>query len=61
MRTSKGAPRNMLKVYDFTKNELCRKCLDNKLQKILQTNILENGTEQILWTLIWVSFLGVRF
>ena len=31
MRTSKGAPRNMLKVYDFTKNELCRKCLDKQI------------------------------
>ena len=61
MHTSKGAHRNMLKVYDFTKNRLCRKCVDNKLQKMLRTNIVENGTGQILLTLIWVAFLGVRF
>ena len=38
----------MLKVWNFAKNKLCHRCIDNNLQKIFRTNILENGTRFIL-------------
>ena len=46
--SAKGVQENMLKAWNFTKNKLRHRCFDNKLQKILQTNVLENVTGQIL-------------
>ena len=40
--------KTMVKAWDFTKNNLCHTNFDNNLQKIFPTNILENGTGQIL-------------
>ena len=37
----------MLKVWDFTKNKLRHRYIDNNLQKIFGTNVLENGTGQM--------------
>ena len=39
---SKGVQKNILKAWDFTKNKLCQKYIDDNLQKIFRTNILEN-------------------
>ena len=47
----------MLKAWDFTKNILRHICIDNNLQKIFRTNILENGTGQIL--LIFVLMVDI--
>ena len=48
MHSSKGIQKNMLKAWDFTKNKLCHRYFDNNLQKMSRTNILDNGTGQIL-------------
>ena len=40
--------KNMLKAWSFNENKLHRRCFDNNLLNILRTNILENGTEQIV-------------
>ena len=53
--SSKGAQKMMLKGWNFTKNSLCKTDFDNNLPKIFQTNVLENGTGQIL--LIVISML----
>ena len=55
--SSKGAQKMMLKGWNFTKNSLCKTDFDNNLPKIFQTNVLENGTGQIL--LIVISMVGV--
>ena len=47
----KGTQKNMLKTWDFTKNKLCHRYFDSNLQKIFRTNILKNGTGQILFML----------
>ena len=47
MDPSKGFQKNMVKAWDFTKNNLCHRYFDNNLQKIFETNILDNGTGQI--------------
>ena len=49
MHVPKGVCKNMLKALDFTKNKLCHRYFtENNLQKIFRTNILKNGTGQIL-------------
>ena len=48
----KGVRKNMLKTWDFTKNKLWYRCFDNNFQKIFQTNILKDGTVQILLIIV---------
>ena len=50
----------MLKAWYFTKNKLCHRCIDNNLQKILRTNILENGTGQILLIVVLMVDLWLK-
>ena len=38
MHPSKGAQKNMLKAWNFTKNEICYRYFDNNLQKLFRTN-----------------------
>ena len=57
MNPSIGFQKNMVKAWDFIKNNLCHRYFDNNLQKIFRINILENGTGQIL--LIVVLMVGL--
>ena len=57
MHPSKGVQKNMLKAWDFTKNKLCHRYFNKKLQKIFRTSILENGTGQI--PLIVLLMIGI--
>ena len=57
---SKGAQKNILKAWDFTKNKLCHRYFDNNLQKIFRTNILENGTGQILLIVVLMVDLWLK-
>ena len=52
MQPSKGAQKNMLKAYNFTKNKLRHRSFDNKLQKISQRNVFENRAGQIILIVI---------
>ena len=38
----------MLGAWNYTENKLHHRCLENDFKKIFRTNILENGTRQIL-------------
>ena len=58
---SKVIQKYMLKAWDFTKNKLCHRYFDNKLQKISQTNILDNGTRQILLIVALMVGLWLQF
>ena len=42
---SKGVHNNIVKALKFTKSKLRQRCLDNNLQKVSQTNFLENAIE----------------
>ena len=53
----KGVQKNMLKVWHFTKNKICRRCFDNILQKLFRTKIFKNSNGQIL--LIVVLLFGL--
>ena len=57
MHPSKGIQKNMLKAWDFTKNKLCHRYFDNNLQKMSRTNILDNGTGQILLIVVLMASL----
>ena len=57
---SKGVQKNMLKALDFTKNKLCHRYFDNNLQKIFRTNILENGTGQMLLIVVLMVALWLK-
>ena len=60
--SSKDVQKNMLKTYKFTKNKLRHRCFHNNLQKIFQTNILENGTGQtLLMVVLMISDLNVKW
>ena len=48
----KGVRKNMLKTWDFIKNKLWYRCFYNNLQKIFHTNILKDGTVQILLIIV---------
>ena len=48
MYPAKGVQDNMLTAWNFTKNKLHHRCLDNKLQKIFRKNVPKNSTGQIL-------------
>ena len=52
---SKSAQKNMLKASGFTKNKRCQRYLDKLFSENFQTNILENGTVQIIVGL-WLKF-----
>ena len=51
---------DILYLHDFTKNKLCHRCLDNNLQKIFSTNILEDGTGQILLIAVLMAHLRLK-
>ena len=57
MYPCKGVQKNMCKAWDFIKIKLYHRHFDNNLQKIFRTNILENGSEQII--LIVVLMIGL--
>ena len=57
MHPSKGVHENMLKAWDFTKNNFHHRCTDNNLQKMFRTNILGNGTGQILLIVVWMEIV----
>ena len=46
--STKGCSEFMLKVCNFTKNKPHYRCFNKSLQKIFQTNILEDSTRQVL-------------
>ena len=50
----------MLKAWDFTKNSFRHKYIDNNLQKIFQTNVLEKGTGQILFIVVLMVDLWLK-
>ena len=50
----------MLNVWDFTKNKLCQRCIDNNLQKIFRKNILESGTAHIHSIVVLMVDLWLR-
>lgn len=48
MHPSEGIKTSTPKAWNFTKQKLRHRCLDDNLQKIFQTNILESGIGQAL-------------
>ena len=60
MHLSKGVQKNMLKAWDFIKNKLCHRYFDKKLKKIFCTNILENGTGQILLIVVLMISMWLK-
>ena len=44
---AKGVQKNLLKTWNFTKNEICHRCFDNNLQKLFRTKILKNSNMQM--------------
>ena len=54
MYPSKVVQKNMFKAWNYTKNNLHHKWIDNNLQKILRTNIPQNVTGQILLMIVWM-------
>ena len=58
MRPPESVQKNMLKAWDFTENKLCHRCFDSNFQITFRTNILENGTGQML--LIVVLMVSLR-
>ena len=57
----RGVPKNMLKVWDFTKNKLYHRYFDNYLQKMFRTNILKNGKGQISSIVVLMVGLWLKF
>ena len=55
---SKGAQKNMLKSWNFTKNKVCHRCFHNNLQKLFRKKIYKNSNGHIL--LIVVLMVSVR-
>ena len=45
---SKGVQKNILKAWNFTQIKLRHRCFANNVEKIFQTNILDNGAGEIL-------------
>ena len=50
----------MCKAWDFTKNKLCYRYFDNNFQKNFRTNILENGTGQIILIVVLMADLWLK-
>ena len=50
----------MCKAWDFIKNKLYHRYFDNNLQKIFQTNIVENGSEQIILIVVLMVDLWLK-
>ena len=57
----RGVPKNMLKVWDFTKNKLYHRYFDSHLQKMFRTNILKNGKGQIFLIVVLMVGLWLKF
>ena len=56
---SRGVQKNMQKAWNFTKNKLRHRCFENSLSKTFPTNMLDNGTGQILYIVVLIVGLAL--